>query len=209
MRPFDSLITRSVLLLILCGFDFCFLLTSYGILRALRISVNWITWIAGSLILTASVAMCITIALPNLFPAPLKAGGNLLGALAFLVAVYAACQWTTRQWYLRIKKNASQWLKQSSKNVLMFLRKHHIFFGWIVGAGSVAHMIFFFPILERTSFYEEVTGFIAIGILALIALLGAWLWIETSIRRRRMPRVMHTIHAALSIAFFVVLFLHI
>lgn len=209
MRPFDSLITRSVLLLILCGFDFCFLLTSYGILRALRISVNWITWIAGSLILAASVAMCVAIALPNLFPAPLKAGGNLLGALAFFIAVYAASQWITRQWYLRIKKNSGQWLKQASRNVLMFVRKHHIFFGWIVGAGSVAHMIFFLPILQRISFYEEVTGFIAIGILALIVLLGAWLWIETSLRRRRMPEVVHTIHAALTIAFFVVLFLHI
>jgi hypothetical protein len=209
MRPVETIFTRSVLLLILCGFDFCFLLTTYGVLRTLRISVNWITWIAGSLIITASAAVCLTIALPNLLPGPFKASGNLLGVLAFFVAVYAASQWITRQWYLRVKKDAGQWLKQSSKNVLMFLRKHHIFFGWVVVAGSVAHMIFFFPILERISFYEEFTGFIAIGILALIVLLGAWLWIETTLRRRRMPKVVHTIHSALTIGFFVVLFLHI
>jgi hypothetical protein len=63
MRPIESMFTRSALLLILCGFDFCFLLTSYGVLRALRISVNWMTWIAGSLIIMASVAVCLTIAL--------------------------------------------------------------------------------------------------------------------------------------------------
>lgn len=209
MRPVETMFTRSVLLLILCGFDFCFLLTSYGVLRVLRISVNWMTWIVGSLIITASVALCLAIALPNLLPGQAKESGNLLGALAFFVAVYAASQWTTRQWYLRVKKGAGQWLKQSSKNVLMFLRKHHIFFGWVVGAGSVAHMIFFFPILEQIDFYEEVTGFIAMGILALIVLLGAWLWIETTLRRRRMPKAVHTIHSALTIAFFVVLFLHI
>jgi hypothetical protein len=209
MRPVETIFTRSILLLVLCGFDFGFLLTSYGVLRALRISVNWTTWIAGSLIILASSAVCLTIALPSLFPVPVKASGNLLGLIAFFVAIYAASQWTTRQWFLRVKKDADQWLKQSSKNVLMFLRKHHIFFGWVVGAGSVAHMVFFFPILERISFFEEVTGFVAIGILALIALLGAWLWIETALRKRRMPKTVHTIHAALTIAFFVVLFLHI
>lgn len=209
MRPTETILIRSALLLILCGFDFCFLLTSYGILRVLRISVNWITWIIGSLIITTSIAVCIRVALPSLLPEQLNAGGKLLGTLAFFVAVYAASQWITRQWYLRVKKDAGQWLKRSSKNVLMFLRKHHILFGWVVGAGSVAHMVFFFPILERISFYEEVTGFIAIGILALIVLLGVWLWIETTLRRRRMPRVAYTIHSALTIAFFAVLFLHV
>jgi hypothetical protein len=209
MRPVESMLTRSMLLLILCGFDFCFLLTSYGVLRVLRISVNWMTWIAGSLIITVSAAVCLTIALPNLFPEQFKAGGNLVGAIAFFVAVYAASQWATRQWYRRVKKDASQWLRQSSKNVLMFLRKHHQFFGWVVGAGSLAHMIFFFPIMAHISLYEEITGFIAIGILVLIALLGVWLWIESSLRKKRMPKTVHTIHSALTIAFFIMLFLHI
>lgn len=138
----------------------------------------------------------------------MKAGGNLLGLLAFFVAVYAASQWTTRQWYRQAKEDASQWLKQFSKNVLMFLRQHHIFFGWVVGAGSPVHMMVFFPILERISVYEEVTGLLAMGILALMVLLGARLWIETTLRRR-MPKAVHTIHSALTIAFFAVLFLHI
>jgi hypothetical protein len=209
MRPVETIFTRSILLLVLCGFDFGFLLISYGVLRALRISVNWTTWIAGSLIILASAVLCLTIALPTLFPVPVKASGNLLGLIAFFVAIYAASQWITRQWFLRAKKGVDESLKQFIKHLLVFVRQHHIFFGLVVGAGAVAHMIFFFPILARISFYEEVTGFVAIGILALMALLGLWLWIESTLRKRRMPKTVHTIHAALTIAFFVVLFLHI
>ena len=209
MRPLESILTRSLLLFILCGFDFCFLLTSYGVLRVLRISVNWITWIIGSLIIAASAGTCLAIAWPHLLPRQFQEGENVLALVAFLVTVYAACQWLTRQWYLRVKKDAGQWLKQSSKNVLMFLRQHHIFFGCVVGAGALAHMVFFVPLLARINRYEEITGFIAIGILALLALLGVWLWIESALLKRRMPRIVHTVHASLTIAFFIILFLHI
>lgn len=209
MRPIESILTKAVLFLILSGFDLCFLLTSYSVLRVLRISVNWITWIAGSLLIAVGLAACLAIARPDLLPPLFKRLGNPMGAIAVFVAVYAASQWLMRQWFLLVKKDARQWLKTSSKNVLMFLRKHHVFFGWIVGVGSLAHMVFYLPVLVRISLYEEITGFVAIGILTLIALLGLWLWIETSLRKRRMPHIVHTIHAALTIAFFVVLFLHI
>ena len=209
MRPVEALFTRSVLLLILCGFDFCFLLTSYGVLRVLRVSVNWITWIAGSLIIAVSVAVCLAVLWPHLLPTQLRGEGNLVGLVALFVAVYAASQWVMRQWFLRVKKDAGQWLKQSSKDVLIFLRKHHTFFGWIVGAGAAAHMVFYLPRLVQISLYEEITGFIAIGILALITLLGVWLWIESSLRKKRMPQAIHTLHSSLAIAFFIVLFLHI
>jgi len=65
------------------------------------------------------------------------------------------------------------------------------------------------PVLTRTSLYEEITGFIALGSLIVIALLGAWLWIESALLKRRMPKVVHTTHALLTIVFFVVLLLHI
>lgn len=209
MRPLDIMAARSVLLMILCGIDFCVLLGGYGVLRALRISVNWVTWMIGSGIIVLSLGVCLGIALPDLASRWLNAGGKVVGALSFLIAVYAASQWTTRQWYVRIKQQAGKWLIQHSRDLLMFLRKHHQFFGWIVAAGAVGHMVFFFPILSRISIYEEITGFIAIGILALMVLLGLWLWIETTLRRRRMPKAIHTLHSVLTIAFFVALFLHL
>lgn len=209
MRPLDIMAARSVLLLILCGIDFCVLLGGYGVLRVLRLSVNWVTWLIGSLIIVLSLGVCLGVAMPDMTSKWLGAGGKVVGALSFLIAVYAASQWTTRQWYVRVKQQASKWLIQRSKELLMFLRKHHQFFGWIVAAGAVGHMVFFFPILSRISIYEEITGFIAIGILALMVLLGLWLWIETAWRKRRMPKAVHTVHSALTIAFFVVLFLHL
>ncbi|MHB8596396.1 MAG: hypothetical protein ACYDER_06245 [Ktedonobacteraceae bacterium] len=209
MRSVDTMVARSVLLLILCGMNFGFLLGGYGVLRVLHISVNWVTWIIGSGIIALSMGVCLAILLPGMTPVNFGPGGNLVGVFSFLVAVYAASQWVTRQWFVKIKRHAEKWLVQASKQVLMFLRKQHLFFGWIVVAGAVGHMVFFFPILSRINIYEEITGFVAIGILALMVILGAWLWIQTAWRKRRMPKTVHTLHASLTIAFFLTLFLHI
>lgn len=204
-----SILAKSIMFFILCGCGFGFLIISYGVLRTLHISVHRVTWLAGGLVIAASALVCLAVARPGLLPARINEGGKVVGAIAVLVGVYAAGQWATRQWYIKMKKDAGRWLKQGGKEVLMFLRKHHMFFGWVVVAGSAAHMVFFFPIFARFGLYETLTGFGAIGILALMALLGTWLWIQTSLRKQRMPRVIHTVHASLTIAFFVMLFLHI
>ena len=206
MRSADAIIVRSILLLILCGINFGFFLVGYSVLRYLRISVNWVTWIIGSGIIALSLGVCLAIFLPGL--ANFHFAGNLVGLLSLLVAVYAASQWVTRQWFVKMKRRAEKWLVQASKQVLMFLRKQHVFFGWIVVAGAVGHMVFFFPTLSNINTYEEITGFIAIGILALMVILGSWLWLQTSWRKQRMPKTIHTLHSALTIAFFLTLFLH-
>jgi hypothetical protein len=209
MRSIDAIAARSVLLLIFCGVDFCFLLGAYGALRALHISVNWVTWIGGSFIIALSAMVCLMMLIPDSVLHLSNPGSKVTGIFAFLIAVFAASQWITRQWYVQVKKSAGKWVIQFLKNVLMFLRKHHQFFGWIVAAGAVGHTVFFLPILSHISIYEEITGFAAIGILALMVLLGLWLWIETALRKQRMPKVVHTVHSALTIAFFILLFLHI
>lgn len=209
MRSTDEIVMRSILLLILCGINFGFFLGGYGVLRYLHISVNLVTWILGSGIIALSMGVCLAIFLPGLTPMSFRFGGNLVGLFSLLVAVYAASQWVTRQWFVKMKRRAEKWLIQASKQVLMFLRKQHVFFGWIVVAGAVGHMVFFFPTLSSINTYEEITGFIAIGILALMVILGIWLWLQTSWRKQRMPKTVHTVHSALTIAFFLMLFLHI
>ncbi|HEY1352774.1 MAG TPA: hypothetical protein VGF67_24430 [Ktedonobacteraceae bacterium] len=209
MRPVDTMAARLALLLILCIVDFGVLLAGYTALRLLRIPVDAVTRVIGSCILALSAAVCLGVILPGLLPRQFNKGGNVVGFLSFFVAVYAVNQWTLRQWYMRVKKRAGTWIMQSSKQALLFVRKHHLFFGWIAAAGAVGHLAFFVPILARLNLYEEITGFIAIGLLGMIILLGLWLWIETALRRRRVPVSVRTIHATLSIAFFVVLFLHI
>lgn len=203
-----NIASRLILLSILATIDFFFLIGSYGVLSVLRIPVNWVTWIIGSLIIAASAALCVSIVIPN----SLMLGNgysNILGVLSFAVAVYTANQWTTRKWYVAIKKRAGAVLVKPSRNVLLFLRKYHLFFGWVVAAAAVAHAVYFLPILTRVSWYEVVTGFVALGILGLSVVLGVSMWVMVSVRKKPMPKIVHTVHAALTIAFFIALVLHV
>ena len=197
MRSLESIAARSVLLLILCGIDFCLLLGGYGAVRVLHLPVNRVTRLMGGAILVLSLGLCLGMVMPDLAPRWLGVGSKAVGVLSFLIAVYAASQWAMRQWYVRFKRQIGKGLIHSARDFLAFLRAHHLFFGWIVAAGALGHMVFFFPSLARTSVYEEVTGFLAIGILALMILLGLWLWFTTAVRKQRMPKAIHTVHAGL------------
>ncbi len=205
-----DLLVRTVLLLLLCGAGAFSLIYIYRVLRALHISVTWVTWIGGSLLIALSALVCLAVVAPALLPHFFdQQGKSLAGYVAFFIGVDAAGLWISRQWFLRIKRRPRPQLIQRSRTVLMFLRKHHLFFGWIVAAGAMAHTVFYLPILASISSFEEITGFLAIGILALMVLLGLWLWFVSTVRKKRMPVIIHTIHSALTIAFFVVLLLHI
>ncbi len=204
----ESLLARSSVYTILATIDFFMLLGSYGFLRLIRISANWVTWIIGSLIILASTLLCLSLLLPQQQQlAPFRGTGNLLGALSFLVAVYTAAQWITRQWYVLIKKRTKSVIVTGSKYVLLFLRKHHQFFGWVITCAALAHMVFFLPVLNQVREYEVVTGFVALGILAISVVLGCWLWLLARMKKRA-PKSIHSIHATLTIAFFVALFMH-
>lgn len=227
-------------------------LIGYSLLRLIRVSPNWVTWILGGLIIAACAAFCISLLFPHTgtagghpgnFPqgAPPKGsqhfsgdrpggfrGGdrgpgnilsaiwsgnshlqsNLLGAVSFVIGVYAASQWLARQWFVQLKKRTTSFLIQQSRNFLIFIRKQHVFFGWIIVAAAFAHMAFYIPAFQEQP-SEIITGFIAIGILALMTILGSWVWIETSWRKRKMPTVVKNIHTWLTIAFFAVLLLHV
>lgn len=209
MRSLDSIATRSVLLLILCGIGFCLLLAGYGLLRLLRLPVNQFARVIGGAIIALSLGICLSMALSAQTARWPGGGSKIVGALSFLVAVYAASQWTMRRWYVWIKQQAGAWVVRSTRDFLVFLRTQHLFFGWVVAAGALGHMVFFFPALAHTSVYEEVTGFVALGILALMVLLGLWLWFVSVVRKQRIPGVVRSVHAILAIAFFLALFLHI
>jgi len=97
---------------------------------------------------------------------------------------------------------------KGARTILLFVRKHHTFFGWVVTLTALGHMVAYLPVLSGVQQYEVITGFIALGILALSVLLGMWIWFQVTVRKQRMPQTVHTIHAILAIAFFVVLLLH-
>lgn len=208
LPPFTSLLNRAVLSCILIAIDSMFFIASYSILCALKISVNWIVWIFGYLIIIASIALCYSVS-DNTYSLRNMSYGNLLGAFSFLITVYAASHWVSRRWYVFIKQRALSFFVQRSRTFFLFVRKHHTFFGWIVAAAAGAHMAVYLPMLFYAQRYEIITGFIAIGILALSVLLGVWIWFVTSIRKQRPPRLVHRVHSLLTIAFLLALAAHI
>ena len=204
----ETLLARSFFYTILATIDFFILLGSYGFLRLIHFSANWATWLIGSLIILDSALLCLSYIFP-LHLIQYRRTENILGMLAFLIAVYAAAQWVTRKWYIIIKKQASAGVVQGSRSVLMFLRKHHEFFGWVIFCAALAHTVFFLPSVFSIGVknYEYITGFITLGILSISVVLGVWMWARTRLRLR-VPKTLHNVHALLTIAFFVVLFIH-
>lgn len=193
---------------ILIGIDLVLFMGGYGLLRAIHVSVHWITWIVGAMIIVASIALCASLIAPQLLTVN-RGVGNFLGALSFFITIYAGMQWVARKWFVFIKTRTIAFIVKATRNFLMFLRKQHIFFGWLVAIAAIAHIAVYLPILTQTRGYEIITGFVAIGILAIIALLGAWMWIVTTLKKQRMPETIHAIHAALTVAFLLALAAHI
>jgi hypothetical protein len=208
LPSFAVLLDRAILSCILLAVASVFFLGGYSILRALRISVNWTVWIFGYVIIVASVAVCYVVSTPT-YSLRDVGYGNLLAVFSFGIAGYAASQWVSRHWYVFIKKHTRSFIVKGSRNFFLFVRKHHMFFGWIVVAAAVAHMVVYLPIFAAANNYEIVTGFIAIGILALSVLLGLWIWFVTSVQKKRTPRFVHATHSLLTIAFLVALAIHI
>ena len=201
-----DLLQRSMIVLILSTIDFFALLGSYGLLRLLHISANWITWIIGTGLIVVSTFYCLSLLAPIGVP-PDVGTSNLLGFVAFLIAIDSWSQWVTRRGYLLLKKLPLAWLTTGMREAFLFLRKHHQFLGWLVVITAVAHVAYFLPILANVSRYEVVTGFIALAFLALGTGLG-W-WIELAVRRKRVSQRLRLLHFLVAIAFVLAFLVHV
>lgn len=208
MLPFPLLADRIIMSCILIVLDSSVFVVGYALLRWLHISVDWVVWTMGFVLIVASLALGYAWITATLNSREFGFGNNL-GSLSFFISLYAAGQWVIRHWYLIAKRWRGSFVARQSRLLLMFVRKQHIFFGWLVAAGAVAHMVVFLPHLREEFGYEIITGFIAIGILALSVLLGLWIWYVRSIRKQRMPQMIYTIHSLLSIAFLIAVAIHI
>ena len=214
------------------------LIVGYQLLYAIKISPNWVTWIIGTFIIAGCITLCVWLLLPHSGTTGLSSGDvgagkraaasgadrfgfllvkasnpriyvNVLGAASVGLGIFAAAQWLARQGFIAIKKRAKTVFIQPTRNFLLFIRKHHQFLGWLAVIAAATHMFGYLPNLFQNQFYEIVTGFIAIGILAVMALQGTWIWIDNSLRKHNTPKTIKTIHATLTLAFFVLLILHI
>ena len=195
------------ILAILGTIDFVCLLASYWVLRLLRVSVRWVTWSIGLLIAVWSVWLCGALLLR---PYSISHGiSNLLGAISFLIAVFAVSQWTTRRGYLIVKRwpgAFGSFVARQTRGMLLYLRDHHQFFGWLVLIAAMAHTALLLPIVGRLSQREVVTGVIALVSLAALTALGEW--VEIAVRRKRIAPNVRLLHALCSIAFLVAFAFH-
>ena len=206
MITLNNLVGRSILVTVISTIDFFCLIGSYGLLRLLRISVNWITWIIGTFLIVVSALFCLSLVVPIGISADVGTS-NLLGVIAFLIAIDSWSQWIARRSYLLFKKGALPWLTQRVRNAFLFLRKQHQFLGWLVVITATAHALYFLPILARVSLYEVVTGFIALVILGLGAGLG-W-WIELVVRRKRASQRLRLLHFVVAFVFVLAFIVHL
>ena len=227
---------RSLAFLALTVFSLVVFLGGYALLRLLKIPLHWVVRGIGGVILLVSVAFCIWILLTGaegpghdiktlssaqmagmggrslvvsmlatIFPGRT---GTLLGALAVPIALYAACSWVVRQGYVLSKRRVWKRLSAHLRSLFLFVREHHQFFGIVVIVAALAHMMQYLPVLSHSDTYEIITGFVAIGVLGLMVILGLWVWIAT-LKKNVPPRIIRNTHAALTIIFLGALMLHV
>lgn len=192
--------------LILSTIDFFCLLGSYWLLRLLHISAHWVTWIIGTCLIVVSTFYGLSLLAPIGVP-PDVGTSNLLGFVAFLIAIDLWSQWVTRRGYLLLKKQQLSWVATRMREAFLFLRQHHQFLGWLVVITAVAHVVYFLPILANVSQYEVITGFVALAFLAVGTGLG-W-WIELAVRRKRASQRLRLLHFLVAIAFVLAFIVHV
>lgn len=211
---------RTPLFFLLAVFSLIAFVAGYALLRRLKISLPWVVRILGAVILLASVSfgvwMLVTGGIsptgglrsagPGMFL--LARFGTLLGIIATPIALYAALSWIVRQGYIMSKKRAWKGLGSPLRDLLIFVREQHQFFGIIVIVAASGHMLQYLPQLANNETYEIVTGFVAIGTLGLMVILGLWVWLAT-LNKKATPKIIRTTHAALSIIFLGTLALHV
>lgn len=197
--------------------DLLALLGLYSGLRWMRISLEWATVLAGLSLIVIGGLFGVTASLvQSQFGSQLQIlsrGSNLMGMASFFVALYSFSQWTMRGWYLFVKRQAKSRLTEGSRGLLLFLRQHHVLFGWVVLITACAHALWYVPVLMSeplAQIWEHQaisSGLIALLLLIMLSLLG--LWVERAIKQKRLPRSTRLIHFFTAIVFVVAVCVHL
>ena len=197
--------------------DSLFFIGVYSFARFFRIPIRRLTVGIGCLIFAA----CIIIGLLPVVEAQslqsnemLAKGSVLLGILAIFVTLYSFCEWTTRRWYVFIKKRTQSWLMCTARGLFLYMRAYHQWFGWIVFATSAAHGVFFVVLLfvlpadvPPSGVTGIITGLVAFGILTLLAALG--LWIDHKVKHKQLSTKMRLFHFVTAFAFVISIVIHL
>jgi hypothetical protein len=178
----------------------------FGLLKRVRVSIHGATWVLGALLLGASVILCLDSVLHTNTVDDFD-WSNLLGTLSFLIAVHAAGLWSTRRWYVLVKAGISRTLALLTRPILLYLRRHHTFLGWVVLLTATGHSLYFLLNLPRLGTYRVITGLIDWVILGTVIGGGLLItWGKT--HKQRTGRARRT-HIALTVLFLLAFVLHI
>ena len=184
----------------------CFLF-GYSLIRLLHLPLDWVMWLIGGYIILTSCFLIVSVLAHRLSFDSDDATG--VGTLGFLVSFHAANLWTVRHLYDGTKKGPPAFIPTHVREMLLFLRKHHVLLGSLTLLTALAHMSFYVPSLPDRGLYKVVTGFAALGMLVLVVALGLWIVIEKTLYRKQVPLVIQNAHTFLGIVFLVSLALHI
>lgn len=212
MHSVTFLLLKSVAYLIFCGIT-CFLLVGgFHAFRLLRVPVDWATWTIGSFFILASTLTTIFLFVPQLAPSPygrlkyfaslVEEDNNTLGNLAVVLTFCAFSQWATSQSYRVLKTRTLDFLIRQVRQFLLFVRKHHQFFGWLVLTTATAHAISYAPNLNSINPIHLITGLVVWLILLFLCGLGQWMQWRRQIKKVSIkgPHLLHIVTALLFVA---------
>jgi hypothetical protein len=203
MFVIHRLILVCVFLIVAGCIDALFFVASYGILRAVRIPVRWVTLAIGWLLIALSIGA--TVMLP--FSATASSVGILMGVFSFGVGIFALGEWVARRWYVTVKRASLAFVTRTARNFYLFVRQHHNFFGWIVLITATAHSLAFLPLLGRISFGAVWSG--ALAWIVVTLLFGIGLIVDQMVKRKRRFAQIRLWHIGIALAFFAAIIIHI
>jgi hypothetical protein len=177
---------------------------AFHIFRNIGLSPDAFTVAAGGALIALSGAA--TIALP--VDGGLARGFSaLLAAAASLVTVYSVARWATRRWYITVARRVNRAAETRLRALVLWTRRQHGLFGWVILATATAHAVYFLPHLAQAPTLRVVTGVCAWILLTCLIAIG--MYISRRAKAGRPVRGMRPVHVGLAVAFVVALLVHV
>jgi hypothetical protein len=130
---------------------------------------------------------------------------NGTGIVALGLAIGAVSIWVARRLYVEMKKRKIPYY-DIPRHVLLFLREHHMFIGWLTLITATAHAVYYLLRIPH-KMDRGLTGLTAWMLLAILASLGYWF--QRGLQRKQHLKQVRTLHVVIAVVFLFVLILHI
>lgn len=209
------LTVKAIAYVVFSGIALSLMAGGFWVTRLLRIPVAWVTWaVAGIFILISGLTALFLFwpepsTLDNLgrLSALVDRNNNALGNFAVALSFCAFGQWTTLRGYqLIIKQRVWTYLVSQVRHFLMFVRKYHQLFGWLVIATATGHALSYIYRLDKIEAKTLISGLICWLFLAGLAGLG--LWMDNLTGKKLPTKNLRLIHFGTALLFFAVLLIH-